>query len=92
MITDIMRLYCPRIGGHEKGMAAITAGIIFPNLDNLESIKKVIISKHIKLGDKNTIINNNILELLPSAKYNKSYIMKEDYANDLRSWLIEPDH
>ena len=36
---EIIRLYCPRLGGKKNGMAVIDAGIIFPNVNNLDHIK-----------------------------------------------------
>lgn len=97
---EIHELYCPRIDG-KSGFAAITAGVIFPFAKD-EDVKELF-SKSLefrgmeKYPNYNPVVGadsvqaGNITSVFPESSRRNSKYMSENLANDLRSWLVEPD-
>ena len=103
---EIYDLYCPRIGSSVQnntrlGWASITAGVVFPFADTAEA--KALMApflsaneagayaKYLPISGKDEIASNNILGIFPESMRTHSVLMEEAFANDLRSWLVEPD-
>jgi len=97
---EINELYCPRIN-MSASLAVITAGVIFPFAkDQLvkemfwESMKYRNMTKtpqYYPLSGADSIKSGNIEKIFPEAKRKSSQLMSPDFAQDLRSWLVEPD-
>lgn len=103
---EIYDLYCPRVGSSvlgntRQGWASITAGVIFPFADTAE-VKSLIApflsidedhryARYQPISGRNEILNNDIFVVFPESARKNSVLMKEDFANDLRGWLVEPD-
>lgn len=91
---EIYGLYCPRLG-IGSGIAAISAGVIFPFAPEGELAKifgSKLTSKYEFVVGKETIDSGNIATLFPPSQYHTSKIMNAEHAEDLRSWLIEPEY
>lgn len=98
---EIHELYCPRLDG-KAGFAAITAGIIFPfaRQADLEALltPSLIYRGMIDWGRYNPVsgaeaISTGQIEIVfPESKRTSSRYMSEEYASDIRNWLIEPDY
>ena len=96
----IHNLYCPRLYA-KRGYAAITAGLIFPNIsekdlnliiDDLDSYSWIKAPPFQTLSGKETVEKKNIGEIFPGHSRKTSQLMKPEYADDLRNWFIEPDY
>lgn len=97
---EIFNLYCPRLQ-QRHGYAVITAGVIFPFAKEAALKELFASSLNYRGMDKypryNPLVGLESLQTLdirnvfPEAQRSFSSYMSEDMANDLRSWLIEPD-
>lgn len=97
---ELHELYCPRLDG-KASFAAITAGVIFPfaadsevnNLfkSSLSYRKMDEYPAYNPVSGKNAIQSGLLDLVFPEGKRTYSKFMTEDLANDLRSWLVEPD-
>jgi hypothetical protein len=97
---EIHELYCPRIDG-KSGIAAITAGVIFPfapdkSVQNLfwKSLSYRGMSQwpqYNPLAGANSVQSGDIGSIFPEYARQQSKFMNDDLAKDLRNWLIEPD-
>ena len=97
---ELHELYCPRLN-QKAGFAVITAGVIFPFAKE-EEIKKLFhksleyrnmldYSDYYPLTGLESIHSKNLNNIFPASKWQTSKYMNEVLANDLRSWLVEPD-
>lgn len=103
---EIYDLYCPRIGGNQvygkhDGWAAITAGVIFPFAD-VSHVKRLLkpffltqededYGRYQPISGKGEIAASDIQCVFPESARKQSKLMTKDLADDLRSWLVEPD-
>jgi hypothetical protein len=92
--NEIYELYCPRLA-HKSGYAAISAGVIFPyaaqaELNRLFPPQSA--RKYEYVVGKEVLASRNLDPLYLSKKFTQSRLMSEELADDLRSWLCEPDH
>jgi len=95
----IYDLYCPRLE-QKTGLAAITAGVIFPFADlvRLRDLFKDFLKGpndkeapyHTMCGRKE-LAEGDLSVIFPTALYSSSRIMHETLADDIRGWLAEPD-
>jgi AAA domain/Nuclease-related domain len=91
---EIFDLYCPRLR-KKAGLAAIGAGLIFPNADEpraREMFGNSLPSKYEFISSRDAIEARDIARIFPPALRRSSQLMTPELADDLRSWLIEPDH
>lgn len=97
---ELHELYCPRLD-KKAGFAVITAGVIFPFAKE-EDIKNLFSSNlkyrnmdkypnYYPLTGAESIHSKNLNNIFPASKWQSSKYMDEVFANDLRSWLVEPD-
>ncbi len=99
---EIFNLYCPRIGSTvndaRQGWAGITAGVIFPFADT-SSIQNLLAPflperrywLYQPVSGMDALRCGDIRQVFPEHWREKSYLMKEEFAEDLRGWLHEPD-
>ncbi len=97
---EIFNLYCPRLQ-QRFGFAVITAGVIFTHAH--EGTVKQLFQKSLEyrgmtkypqynpLSGQESLQTGNLRAVFPEGLREKSLYMTDDMANDLRSWLIEPD-
>ena len=92
----VMSLYCPRLGINNNSITVINCGIIFPFeeenkiqkfLDNFKDHNQF---KYTTFCGKESIQSNNFSKIFKNNK--TSYYMSKEAADDIRSWLIEPDY
>jgi hypothetical protein len=100
---EIFNLYCPRLGSTinsdcSKAWAGITAGVIFPFEDTTDVLKLLMPFLPPERGlayqpvsGKDALANGDIQKVFPEHWRTKSYLMTEEFAEDLRGWLREPD-
>ena len=96
---EIIGLYCPRLGG-KSGAAAVTAGVIFPFAEDDDvktlfgsclSLGMINYPAYYPLSGATSLRAGSISEIFPESCRASSKLMSEDYANDLRCWLTEPE-
>ena len=97
---EIYNVYCPRLPKN-KGFAAITGGVIFPfaDSDRVHTMQRAFLSKNQEkyaskywpVSGRQELARNDINKVFPYGKLSGSQIMRPEFANDLRGWLIEPD-
>ncbi|RWQ62278.1 nuclease-related domain-containing protein [Mesorhizobium sp.] len=96
----IFNLYCPRLQ-QKAGFAAITGGVIFPFADAdrvrrlqaafLNENEKETAGTYLPISGREDIANGNLAATFPHSTFTRSKFMRPDLADDLRSWLVEPD-
>ncbi len=106
--SEIMELYCPGLGinvGQQVGISAvITAGVIFSgtttaraaalfqpfreHLDLLGNKKEV----YHPLAGRDALERGDLRVVFPEGSRRSSRFMTPQLADDLRAWLVEPDH
>ena len=97
---ELHELYCPRLE-QRAGFAVITAGVIFPYAkeNELKQLFEKSLSyrkmdnypEYYPLTGIESLQANNLDSIFPASKRQYSKYMNEILANDLRSWLIEPN-
>ena len=97
---QIYELYCPRLEA-QNGFAAITAGIIFPFAfqNDLQALFSSLMARYsdekfaqyTPLVGREALESGDIKKVFPASKWSSSKIMRPELADDLRSWLVEPD-
>ena len=97
---ELHELYCPRLE-QKAGFAVITAGVIFPyaSENRLKQLFKKSLSyrkmdnypDYYPLTGIESLQDNNLNTIFPASKRQYSKYMNEMLANDLRSWLVEPN-
>lgn len=91
---EIYDLYCPRLAA-PAGLAAISAGVIFPFAQESrlkELFAAYLPSKYDFFAGAEAISSGDVARVFPSATRISSSLMTPELADDLRSWLIEPDY
>ncbi|MDA9628875.1 NERD domain-containing protein [Pelagibacteraceae bacterium] len=96
---NIANIYCPRLKDNFRAWGVIHCAVVFP-FENEISISTFFDSlnevhhqkKYLYLVGKETIESNNLKNKIPDIYKDNSYFMNEMIADDLRSWLIEPDY
>jgi hypothetical protein len=97
---ELYELYCPRLN-QRAGLAAITAGIIFPFAKD-ERVMDLLspclryrnMHQHPQynpLSGADSICTGKIQKVFPESSRRTSSVMNIDLAKDLRNWLVEPD-
>ena len=100
---ELYELYCPRLGeaygNSHVAWAVITTGVICPNLDKNSLIKYFYNNlddgerkyQYFTVSGCDEVTSKNLQKIFPESYRSHSYIMREEYAQDLRAWLVEPD-
>lgn len=96
---NIANIYCPRLKDNFRAWGVIHCAVVFP-FENEISISTFFDSlnevhhqkKYLYIVGKETIESNNLKNKIPDIYKDNSYFMNEMIADDLRSWLIEPDY
>lgn len=98
---EMSEIYCARAGG-SSAYRIITAGVICPfarqeQLEDLfapfrESYGMTEYPDFYPLVGREIIERNDIRAAFPAVRLNSSQYMNEGVAEDLRGWLVEPDH
>jgi hypothetical protein len=97
--ASIFNIYCPRLG-EKLGVAAITAGVIFPfaDLTRLKALFKEFLkdpnskeAPYHTICGRQELAEGNMSVIFPTSRFKSSRIMHEALADDLRGWLTEPD-
>ena len=96
---NISTLYCPRLEDNIKSWSVIYCAVIFP-FETEEKINKFFSSlgkehiqrRYIYTIGKETLKSKKLESSIPDIVREKSYFMTDMVADDLRSWLIEPDY
>lgn len=97
---EIYNLYCPKLQ-RKLGVAAITGGTIFPFADT-RRLQKLFVDilphgvadgrrRYFTLAGAQQLEDELVDEVLPTARYSSSKLMRPDLADDLRGWLVEPE-
>ncbi|WPL18968.1 helicase [Thiorhodovibrio winogradskyi] len=101
--TELANLYCPRLAGN-KSISVISAGAIFPfsshgavqqilgpTLDRY-GMRAEAAMPYYPISGKEPLAANDVKFVFPEAYRSRSMYMSPETAQDLRSWLVEPDH
>ena len=97
---ELSEIYCARVGD-ASAYRVITAGVIFPFADDEQLImfeqfrqryKMTVYPDYYPLVGRQALETNNIQAVFPDFKRTSSRYMNEAAAQDLRGWLVEPDH
>ena len=99
---EIFNLYCLRLQGRKK-TETITAGIIFPFAE-VDQIKNLLdpffdniyfhnenYARHQPISGIREITDGDIKAIFPEVSCDDPSLMTEEFANNLRGWLVEPD-
>lgn len=91
---EIFEVYCPRLDAR-YGLAVVGAGLFLPFADE-EQAQKLFGSRLSTAYDyvvgRQSFEARDIARIFPPASSAGSRFMTAETADDLRSWLIEPDH
>jgi hypothetical protein len=94
---EIFEVFCPRLDSR-MGLAAITAGLIFPFADE-EKLNQLmtplgsginLYQSYDPVSGAQSIGSGDIIKVFPESSRSSSSYMNADLADDLRSWLVEP--
>lgn len=96
----IYKLYCPRLE-QSAGFAAITAGVIFPFAET-RRVRELFSSfithseddpyaRYQPITGAEDLSAGEIGKIFPESSRRSSKVMREEFAADLRGWLVEPD-
>lgn len=96
----IYKLYCPRLK-QNAGFAAITAGVIFPFAD-AQRVRELFsafitrdetdrLARYQPIAGATELAARQIAKIFPESTRHSSNVMREEFAADLRGWLVEPD-
>lgn len=91
---EIFDVYCPRLDAR-YGLAVVGAGLFLPFADERQAQKLFgsrMSNAHDYVIGRQSFDARDIAGIFPPARSAGSRFMTEEAANDLRSWLIEPDH
>jgi hypothetical protein len=96
---EIYNLYCPRLA-EKAGFATITAGVIFPyaSADQLNELLPPLsesvnlFPQYDPISGAEAVQSGDIARIFPESNRLSSNYMSDDFADDMRSWLIEPDY
>ena len=103
---EILELYCPRLGAsfkYTRYSPVVTTGLIFPEATNAE-VREYFApalyhqgvhgnaARYFPVVGKDDLRSSDILRILPEARRGDSQYMSASLAQDLRHWLVEPDH
>ena len=96
----IYKLYCPRLK-QNAGFAAITAGVIFPFADSrrvrelfspfITRTESDHLARYQPITGSTELAEGQIDKIFPESTRQSSAVMREEFAADLRGWLVEPD-
>lgn len=96
----IYKLYCPRLQ-QNAGFAAITAGVIFPFADArrvrdlfkrfLKHEENDRLARYEPISGVAELAAGRMDQIFPESGRKSSMVMREEFAADLRGWLVEPD-
>ena len=104
--SEILSLYCPRLGLRVEefpgAVAVVTAGVIMMGTSTRRARELFApFVQHLNLGGTkapyHTIVGADAIRagalnaVLPSALHERSFHMKSEFADDLRGWLVEPE-
>lgn len=91
---EIFDVYCPRLDAR-YGLAVVGAGLLLPFADE-RLVEKLFGNRMSTAYDyvvgRQSFDARDIARIFPPARSSGSRFMTEETADDLRSWLIEPDH
>jgi hypothetical protein len=91
---EIFDVYCPRLDAR-YGLAVVGAGLFLPFADELQA-RKLFGSRMTSAYDyvvgRQSFDSQDIARIFPPACSSGSRFMTAETADDLRSWLTEPDH
>jgi hypothetical protein len=96
---EIFSLYCPRLGekAGDKGFAAVSAGVIFPNSpgDEARELFAPILRKgdegYLRVSGCDDLESGDLLRIFPEGRRSTSRVMDNELARDFRGWLEEPE-
>lgn len=95
---EIYKLYCPRLE-RKAGWGAISAGVLFPFAD-VRGVGRLLApflpadpkgSRYQPVSGRAEIEGADLAKIFPEASRRSSRLMSENFAADLRGWLVEPD-
>jgi hypothetical protein len=98
---EIAELYCPALN-HRAGLAAVTAGLIFPLAQEVELLERfeaglthrapdAAARHYFTLTGASALEEGKIELVFPDHARQNSQLMSAEIAGDLRHWLVEPD-
>ena len=91
---EIFDVYCPRLDAR-YGLAVVGAGLLLPFADERQ-VQRMFGSRMSTASDyvvgRQSFDARDMARIFPPASSAGSRFMTAEVANDLRSWLIEPDH
>lgn len=97
---QIFNIYCPRLQ-RKAGFAAITGGIIFPSASSVQvaalqesfltDSERETAKTYLPASGRDDLATNNLSKVFPDALRKNTKVMAPALADDLRSWLVEPD-
>lgn len=94
---EIYDLYCPRLG-YRARLNMLTAGLILPFADDdqLRELaapirkERTLSSRYDPISGAQTVNSGEIFKIYPEALKSSSEHMAPSFADDLKSWLVEP--
>lgn len=97
---EIHQLYCPRTA-ERAGFALTTATLVFP-LAHTKRLHELFdpfratfgmdeYPRYYPLVGSDLLLQDDIAQIFPDARRSSSAYMNRETADDLRSWLVEPD-
>jgi hypothetical protein len=91
---EIFDVYCPRLDAR-YGLSVVGAGLLLPFADERQ-VQQLFGNRMSNAYDyvigRQTFESRHITRIFPPACSSGSQFMTPETADDLRSWLIEPDH
>jgi hypothetical protein len=97
---EIAELYLPRLLT-QNGIAAVTGGVIFTKALG-EEVRRLLAPQLTHVPDaqvpyrpvagRDAIAGDDLAAVFPEWNRKRSWVMKEDLAEELRRWLREPEH
>lgn len=97
----IFDLYCPRLPAG-KGYAVITAGVIFTRAagQRARALRVPFLldgemdhaDRYLPVSGMDDLARGDLEAVFPDAHLGRSSFMDRSKADDLRAWLVEPDH
>jgi len=95
----IFNLYCPRLP-QKSGFAVITGGVIFPfaPTERVRELQAAFLGAEERrtartyqpVAGRELLEAGDIHAVFPETRRTGSFIMRPEYADDLRGWLVEP--
>ncbi|MBM4419507.1 MAG: DNA helicase, partial [Chloroflexi bacterium] len=100
---EILDLYCPRLGVRVGAVAAVTGGVVMTAVSTeraMQLFEPFFEKRHLSRRARRyyPVVGCDALDrgwlegVFPDSARRDSKLMSEEFADDVRGWLVEPDH